>query len=141
MAPTEVVGVPAGWNPCATQQSGIVGPSGAWSRTVLAQSTKVVACPTVPVNTPSRVETKQAFDEVSSALRTVSSKHKEVRADMQGLASGVEELRRARASDVETIAQVQATLQRTLFASSSLEMRLGQTEEQQTRARICRQRS
>ena len=120
---------------------GIVGPSGAWSWTVLAQSTEVVASPTMPVDAPSRAETKQAFDEVSSALRTVSSKHEEVRADMQGLASGVEELWRARAGDVETIAQVQATLQRTLSASSSLEMRVGQTEEQQARARICRRRS
>ena len=75
------------------------------------------------------------FDEVSLALRSVSSKHAEVRADMQGLASGVEELRRARAGNVETTTQVQATLQRTLSASSSLEMRLGQTEEQQARAR------
>ena len=47
----------------------------------------------------------------------------------------MEALRRARAGDVETTAQVQATLQRTLSASSSLEMRLGQTEEQQARAR------
>ena len=54
---------------------------------------------------------------------------------MQGLASGMEALRRARAGDVETTAQVQATLQRTLSTSSSLEMRLGQTEEQQARAR------
>ena len=54
---------------------------------------------------------------------------------MQGLASGMEALRRARVGDVETTAQVQATLQRTLSASSSLEMRLGQTEEQQARAR------
>ena len=37
--------------------------------------------------------------------------------------------------DVETTAQVQATIQRTLSASSSLEMRLGQTEEQQACAR------
>ena len=125
MAPTEVVGVPVGWNPSAMQQSGIAGPTGVPSWMLLAQSTEVVVSPTKPVDAPSRAETKQAFDEVSSALRTVSSKHEEVHADMQGLASGVEELRRARAGDVETIAQVQATLQRTLSASSSLEMRLG----------------
>ena len=35
MAPTEVDGVPAGWNPNATQQSGIAGPSGVLLRTVL----------------------------------------------------------------------------------------------------------
>ena len=69
-------------------------------------------------------------------MRTVLSKHEEVCGDMQGLASGVEELRRARAGDVETIAQVQATLQWTLSTSSSLEMRLGQIEEQQAHARV-----
>ena len=102
---------------------------------VPVQSTQVVAAPTMPVNAPSRVETKQAFDEVSSALQTVSSKHEKVCADMQGLASGVEELWRARVGDVETTAQVQATLQRTLSTLSSLEMRLGHTEEQEVCAR------
>ena len=69
-------------------------------------------------------------------LRTVSSKHEEVHADMQGLASGVEELRCARVGDVETTTQVQATLQWTLSVSSSLEMRVRQTEEQQVQARV-----
>ena len=54
---------------------------------------------------------------------------------MQQLASGVEALHRARASDVETTAQVQATLQRTLSASSSIEMRLEQTAEEQKKAK------
>ena len=54
---------------------------------------------------------------------------------MQELASGVEALRRARASDVETTAQVQATLQRTIAASSSMEYRLEQTAEEQRKAR------
>ena len=110
MAPTEVVGTPVGWMPTMTQQSGVVGRSGPPVTTVPVQSTQVVAAPTVPVDAPSRAETKMAFDEVSSALRSVSSKHEEVRADMQGLASGVEELWRAWVGDVETTAQVQATL-------------------------------
>ena len=67
--------------------------------------------PTVPVDSPTRAETQQAFAEVSSALRGISSQHEEVRSGMQELASGVEALRCARASDVETTAQVQATLQ------------------------------
>ena len=58
MAVTEVVGVPAGWNPGATQQSGIARPSGVPSRTFLAQSMEVIASPTVPVDAPSCVETK-----------------------------------------------------------------------------------
>ena len=54
---------------------------------------------------------------------------------MQQLASGVEALHRARASDVETTAQVQATLQRTLSASSSIEFRLEQTAAEQQKAK------
>ena len=129
-APTEVVNVHGDVQPVAAQQSGVVGTTRAVSATVPVQSTEVVATPTVMVDAPSRAETKQAFAEVSSAFRAVSSHQEEVQSGMQQLASGVEELRRARASDVETTAQVQATLQRTLSASSSLEMRLGQTEEQ-----------
>ena len=53
---------------------------------------------------------------------------------MQSLASGVETLRRARVADVETTAQVQATLQRTLSASSSLEARMEQAELSQAQA-------
>ena len=92
--------------------------------------------PTVPVDAPTRAETKQAFEEVSSALRDVSSWHDEVRSGMQQLASGVEALHRARASDVETTAQVQATLQRTLSASSSIEFRLEQTAAEQQKAKV-----
>ena len=135
MQPTEVVGTPVQWHPTMTQQSGVAGRSGSPAPTVPVQSTQVVAAPTVPVDAPSRAETKQAFDEVSSVLRTVSSEHAEVRSEMQGLASEMESLRQARAGDVETTAQVQATLQRTLSASSSLEARMGYTEEQQARAR------
>ena len=96
--------------------------------------TEVVGAPSVPSNVPSRAETTQAFAEVSSVLRNVSSQHEEVRAGMQSLASGVETLRRARVADVETTAQVQATLQRTLSASSSLEARMEQAEVSQAQA-------
>ena len=54
--------------------------------------TEVVGAPSVPSNVPSRAETTQAFAEVSSVLRNVSSQHEEVRAGMQSLASGVETL-------------------------------------------------
>ena len=97
--------------------------------------TEVVGAPSVPSNVPSRAETTQAFAEVSSVLRDVSSQHEEVRAGMQSLASGVETLRRARVADVETTAQVQATLQRTLSASSSLEARMEQAEVSQAQAK------
>ena len=84
---------------------------------------------TIPVDAPSCAETRQAFDEVSLALHSVSSAHEEVKAGMQTLASGVEELHRARASDVETTAQIQCTLQRMLSASGDLEMRVGHADK------------
>ena len=119
-----------------TQQSIFAGPlGGSAATTIPVQSTEVFAAPTVPVDSPTRAETEKAFAEVSSALRGVSSQHEEVRSGMQELASGVEALRRARASDVETTAQVQATLQRTISASSSMEYRLEQTAEEQRKAR------
>ena len=122
-----------------TQQSIFAGPlGGSAATTIPVQSTEVLATPTVPVDSPTRAETQQAFAEVSSALRGVSSQHEEVRSRMQELASGVEALRRARASDVETTAQVQATLQRTISASSSMEYRLEQTAEEQRKARCWR---
>ena len=83
-------------------------------------STEIVGAPTVPVDTPTREETTQAFAEVSSALCNVSTQHDEVHTRMQSLASGVETLQRARAVDVEKSAQVQATLERTLSVSSSV---------------------
>ena len=46
-----------------------------------------------------------------------------------------EELRRAHTGDVETTAQVKASLQRTLSALSQLEMRLGHAEIMQMQAR------
>ena len=119
----------------ATQQSGVASPSGSVTPTIPVQSTEVLAATTIPVDAPSRAETRQAFDEVSSALHSVSSAHEEVKAGMQTLASGVEELHRARAGDVETTAQIQRTLQRTLSASGDLEMRVGQAEQSQAQAR------
>ena len=99
----------------ATQQSGVVGPSSSAAPTIPVQSTEVLAATTIPVDAPSRAETRQAFDEVSSALHSVSSAHEEVKAGMQTLASGVEDLHRARAGDVETTAQIQRTLQTNLI--------------------------
>ena len=116
-------------------QSDIAGRRGSASVFGTVQSTEVVGAPTVPVDVPTREETKQAFAEVSSVLRDVSTQHDEVQAGMQSLASGVETLRRARAADLETSAQVQATLQRTLSTSSSLEARMEQAELSQAQAK------
>ena len=113
-----------------TSQSGVAASHGVPSPTVPVQSTEVVATPTVQVDAPSRAETRQAFVEVSFILRDVSSTHEGVKAEMQSLAMGIEVVRRQQIGEVETIAQVHTTLQRTLSACSNLEMRVGQTEVQ-----------
>ena len=95
------------------------------------ESTEVVAAPTVVVDAPTRVETKQVFDEVLSALHSVSSQQDAVRAEMEQLSRGMEEMRVARAGELETTAQVKEGLQRTMSASSVLEARLGQAESEQ----------
>ena len=109
-APTEAMNVHPGRQPETTRQSSVTRTSHAATPTIPVQSTEVVATPTIVVDAPSRAETKQAFEEVSSAFCAMSSQHEVVQSGMQELASGVEELRRARAGDVETTAQVQATL-------------------------------
>ena len=76
-----------------------------------------------------------AFEEVSSALKSVLSQHEEVKAGMQALASGIEELRCARTGDVKTMTQIKATLQWTLSAWSQLEMWLGHAKMMQMQAR------
>ena len=55
-----------------TRQSAVAGPSQT-SPTVPVQSTQIVALLTIPVNAPTQEETKQAFEEVSSAFQAVSS--------------------------------------------------------------------
>ena len=87
------------------------------------------------MDAPSRAETRQTFDEVSSALHSVLSAHEEVKAGMQTLASGVESLHHARAGDMETTTQIQRTLQRTLSALGDLEQRVGQAKQTQAQAR------
>ena len=126
--PTGLPPWPGMAQPAVTSQSGVAASHGAPSPTVPIQSTEVVATPTVQVDAPSHAETRQAFAEVSSVLRDVSSAHEGVKAEMQSLAMGIEEVRCQQIDEVETIAQVQATLQRTLSASSSLDMRVGQME-------------
>ena len=97
------VPVQTGWTPpevisASTQQSAVASPSA----TTPVESTQVVAAPTIVVDAPSREETKQAFVEVSSVLQQASFAHEEVKSEMKSLATGIEELRRTRAGDVET---------------------------------------
>ena len=54
---------------------------------------------------------------------------------MEQLSRGMEEMRVARAGELETTAQVKEGLQRTMSASSVLEARLGQAESEQMQMR------
>ena len=134
-APTAPVYLSPSLGTLATQQSGVAGTSRVTQTTVPIESTEVVAAPTVVVDAPTRAETKQAFDEVSSALHSVSSQHDAVRTEMETLSRGMEEMRVAHAGELETTAQVKEGLQRTMSASSLLEVRLGQAESEQMQTR------
>ena len=118
-----------------TQQSSVGRTSSVLPRISRAESTEVVAAPTVVVDAPTREETKKAFDDVSSALQSVSSQHEAVRAEMETLSRGMEQMRMERAGEVESTAQVKEVLQRTMSASSLLEARLGQAETSQMQMR------
>ena len=89
-----------------TQQSGVAGTSRALQTTIPVESTEILAAPTVVVDAPTREDTKQAFAEVSSALHSVSSQHDAVRAEMQQLSRGMEQMRQERPGEVESTAQV-----------------------------------
>ena len=86
------------------QQSGVAGTSRAPAKTFLVESTEVVATPTVVVDAPTHEETKQVFDEFLSALQSVLSQHDVVRAEMEQLSCGMEEMRVAHAGELETTA-------------------------------------
>ena len=58
-------------------QSDTAGHRGSASIFSAIPSTEIVGAPTVPVDIPTREETKQAFAEVSSVLRDVSTQHDE----------------------------------------------------------------
>ena len=49
--------------------------------------------PTIPLDVPTRQETKKAFDEVSSAFQDMSAQHGQIKRGLQVLASAVEALR------------------------------------------------
>ena len=71
--PTAPASFPSIFDSVQTQQLGVAGTSRIAQTTVPVESTEVVAAPTIVVDAPTREETKQAFDEVSSALHSVSS--------------------------------------------------------------------
>ena len=77
--------------------------------------------PTIPVDVPSRQETKEAFEEVSSAFKGMTEKHGQMQGDLQTLASTVAALKEAQQGEAESSAQVQDTLRRTASVASDLE--------------------
>ena len=81
--------------------------------------------PTVPVYVPSRKETKEAFEEVSSAFKGMTEKHGQMQGDLQTLASTVAALKQAQQGKAESSTQVQDTLHRTALVASDLQARLG----------------
>ena len=87
-----------------TQQSGVARMSHAMAMTIPVQSTEVVVAPTMVVDAPTRAETKQAFDEVSFALRSVLSQHDAVYMEVQQLSCGMEQMRQERTGEVESTA-------------------------------------
>ena len=92
--------------------------------------------PTIPVDVPSRQETKEAFQEVSSAFQDMSAKHGQIQGSLQVLASMVEALKQAQQGEVESLAQVQEMLHRIAAVASDLEVRLGATSVAQEQSRI-----
>ena len=92
--------------------------------------------PTIPADVPSRQETKEAFEEVSSAFKGMTAKHGQMQGDLQTLASTVEALKQAQQGEAESSAQVQATLQRTASVASDLEARIGAASMVQEQSRM-----
>ena len=66
--------------------------------------------PTIPLDVPTRQETKKAFEEVSSAFQDMSVQHGQIKGGLQVLASMVEALRQAKQGEMETTSQGQETL-------------------------------
>ena len=108
--PTAPISFPSVLDSVQTQQSGVAGTSRATAVTVPVESTEVLAAPMVVFDTPSRTETKQAFAEVSSALQSMSSQHDAMRAEMEQLSRGMEQMQMERIGELETTAQVKETL-------------------------------
>ena len=88
--PTAPISFPSVLDSVQTQQSRVAGTISARQSGIPVESMEVVAAPTMVVDAPTREETKQAFDEVSSVLHSVSSQHEAVRAEMQQLSRGIE---------------------------------------------------
>ena len=100
-----------------------------------------VVAPTVPVDVPSRQETKEAFQEVSSAFQDMSTKHGKIQGSLQVLASMVEALKQAQQGEVASSAQVQEMLCRTALVASDLEAKLGATSVAQEQSRVTIERA
>ena len=61
---------------------------------------------TIPIDVPSRQETKETFAEVSYVFKGMTKKHGQMQGDLQVLASMVEALKQAQQGEAESLAQV-----------------------------------
>ena len=91
------------------QLSVFVGRSGVAPTIPVARGTvqPSAVAPTIPVDVLSHQETKEAFQEVSSAFKDMSKKHGQIQGGLQVLASTVEALKQAQQGEPESSAQLQ----------------------------------
>ena len=89
--------------PVPTEQSSVfVGCSGVAPTILVAEGSvqPSVVAPTVPVDVLSCQETKEAFQEASSAFQDMSAKHGQIQGSLQVLASMVEAMKQAQQGEV-----------------------------------------
>ena len=130
--------------PTPTEQSSVFAGCSGVARTVPVAEGSVqpsAVAPTVPVDVPSHQETKEAFQEVSSAFEDMSAKHGQMPGSLQVLASTVEALKQAQQGDVASSVQMQETLRRTASVASDLEAKLGATSVAQEQSRVTAERA
>ena len=120
-----------------------MGPSGVASTVPIAGGSvqPSMMAPTIPVDAPTRQETKEAFDEVSSAFKEMSEKHWQIQGGLQVLASMVEALQLAKQGELETTTQVQQTLHHMASTTSALEVHLGATSTTQEQLKATMERA
>ena len=97
--------------------------------------------PTIPVDVLSCQETKEAFQEVSSAFKEIPTKHGQIQGGLQVLVSTMKALKQAQQGEMESSAQVQEKLCHSGFVASDLEARLGTTSVAQKQSKVTIERA
>ena len=126
-------------HPIPTKQSSVFAGRGGVAPTVPIATGSVqpgAVGPTVPVDVPSRQETKEAFQEVSIAFQDMLTKHGQIQGSLQVLASTVEALKQAQQGEMASSVQVQETLCRIASIASDLKAKLSATSVAQEQSRV-----